>query len=603
PEQARGELDAIDERSDIYSLGAILYEILTLSPPVRGRSVKAILQDVSAGRVVPPSQRAPERQIPSELAAIAMKALARTKEERYQAVEELRRDVELYLEDRTVSAKDDNTLEVLVKLMRRNAEVAVAIAVASVVVVAVTAVSFRMIFLERERLKEAVQTTQASLAALRQEQVQRQLEQQRAAPALVAKARRAAERREFADAMQDVDQALAYDPTLPEARLLRAQLRLNAREFAEAAADLEGYLALRGEDADARRLADLVAQARSQPRNSAISSAIADVLVRQGASAIAESLFSAGRELIASYRERLERAWPGCTASGFEVDKDKRLLIDGLAGRPEVVDLAPLEGMPIGRLKLARTGVIDLAPLRGMPLTRLDLADTAVRSLEPLHGMAITHLWLTGTRVAELEPLKGMPLELLDCTGTDVADLAPLTGMPLANLRLGGTRVADLAPLTGMPLASLGIEGTRATDLAPLAGMPLTELEAGDTAVADLAPLRGMRLTSLRLGGTRVADLSPLGRMPLTLLAIDGTRVADLAPLKGMPLRTLQIARTQVADLAPLKGMALTSLDLTGLPVIDLAALRGMPLTTLVLAGTQVADLGVLQTFKLSHLS
>lgn len=603
PEQARGEIDAIDERSDIYSLGAILYEILTLSPPVRGKSIKAILEDVAAGRVMAPNLRAPERQIPPELAAIAMKALAHGKEDRYPSVVDLRRDIELFMEDRTVSAKEDSTWEVLVKLIRRNAQMFISIAVATLVVVAVAGFAFRVVFLERERLKDAVQSAQASIAALRQEQAERQREQQRAAPALVAKARRAAERKEFADALQDVELAIAYDAGLAEARLLRAQLHLHGRAFAPAALDLVVYLSLRPDDQDARRLAELCAQATSGSNAAAVTSAIADVLVRQGAATMAEGLFSAGRQLVAAYRDRLERAWPGCTTGGFAVDKDNRLSLDSLAGRSDVVDLAPLEGMPLVHLDISRTTVIDLGPLKGMPLVRLDATGTAVRSLDPLQGMAITSLALGGTRVADIAPLAGMPLENLDAVGTDIADIAPLAGMPLTVLRLGSTHVADLGPLKGMHLQTLDLRQTRVSNLGVLRGMPLTELDISGSGVTDLGPLKGMRLSSLRATGTRIVDLSPLKGMPTTLLAVDGTRVADLAPLKGMPLRTLLIARTPITDLAPLIGMTLSALDLTALPVADLAPVVGLPLSSLVLAGTPVADLAPVARLKLSYLS
>jgi serine/threonine protein kinase len=606
PEQARGELAEVDERSDIYALGAILYELLTLSPPVRGRSVRGILDDVIAGRIVPPAARAPERTIPRELAAIAMKALARSKAERYQSVLALRKDIELYLADRSVSAKEDSTWEGFVKLVRRNAQASMSIGIATVVVIALTAVYVRTVAIERDRLQDAVKATNNSLDALRREQDERRREQQRSAPAMVAKGKRAAERREFADARQDADLAILYDPVLADARMLRAQLAIRAQDFPGAATDLDAYLALNPDDADARRLSELCTQAlasHGSAGSSAIATALADVFVRQGAFAFAEGLLANGKELVALYRDRLEKAWPGCTTAGFAVDKDSRLLLDGLRDRADVIDLSPLEGMPISRLSLARTKVIDLTPLKGMPLTALDLAETPTRNLEPLVGMGITRLDLSGTRVDDLGPLAHMPLEELSADATGVADLAPLTGMPLNTLRLGDTGVVDLASLTGLQLAILDVHGTKVADLAPLAGMPLTELDLGGTAVADLAPLRGLRLSVLRLSGTKVIDLTPLGRMPLGTLAIDRTKVVDLSPLRGMPLRSLAVAHSLVVNLGPLRGMQLTTLDLSGLPTDDISALVGMPLTSLDCTGTQVTGVGPLSGLRLSSLS
>jgi serine/threonine protein kinase len=65
PEQADGNVDKIDHRSDIYSLGAILYEILTLKRPVEGKTVHDVLLKVSDGRILAPEKRTPKRDIPS----------------------------------------------------------------------------------------------------------------------------------------------------------------------------------------------------------------------------------------------------------------------------------------------------------------------------------------------------------------------------------------------------------------------------------------------------------------------------------------------------------------------------------------------------------
>ncbi|MBZ0100704.1 MAG: serine/threonine protein kinase, partial [Thermoanaerobaculia bacterium] len=89
PEQARGEIANLDERTDIYSLGAILYEMLTLSPPVSGPNLSAILRAVEAGEIVPPSQRTTAQAIPKVLESVVLKALARRPLDRYANVREL----------------------------------------------------------------------------------------------------------------------------------------------------------------------------------------------------------------------------------------------------------------------------------------------------------------------------------------------------------------------------------------------------------------------------------------------------------------------------------------------------------------------------------
>jgi serine/threonine-protein kinase len=89
PEQVRGGGAAIDQRTDVYSVGAVLYEILTLSEPLRGQKVQDTFNKIVSEMPQPPSERAPHRRIPPRLADISMKALAKKPEDRFQTMREL----------------------------------------------------------------------------------------------------------------------------------------------------------------------------------------------------------------------------------------------------------------------------------------------------------------------------------------------------------------------------------------------------------------------------------------------------------------------------------------------------------------------------------
>ncbi len=89
PEQARG--DAVDARSDVYSLGCVLYEILTGEPPFVGDSPVAVAYQHVREDPVPPSQR--HDGISPELDAVVLKALAKNPENRYQTAAEMRTDL------------------------------------------------------------------------------------------------------------------------------------------------------------------------------------------------------------------------------------------------------------------------------------------------------------------------------------------------------------------------------------------------------------------------------------------------------------------------------------------------------------------------------
>jgi serine/threonine-protein kinase len=83
PEQAMGDIASVDQRTDVYGLGAILYHLMTLRPPYSGRTNKEIVKRVLRETVMNPQERAPELGIPDTLAAIIMRSLERDPAHRY----------------------------------------------------------------------------------------------------------------------------------------------------------------------------------------------------------------------------------------------------------------------------------------------------------------------------------------------------------------------------------------------------------------------------------------------------------------------------------------------------------------------------------------
>jgi serine/threonine-protein kinase len=102
PEQAAGRLDQLGPASDVYSLGATLYMLLTGRPPQEDGDLGEIIQRVQRGQFPPP--RALKPAIPRPLEAICLKAMALAPEDRYASPRQMADDLEAWLADEPVSA-------------------------------------------------------------------------------------------------------------------------------------------------------------------------------------------------------------------------------------------------------------------------------------------------------------------------------------------------------------------------------------------------------------------------------------------------------------------------------------------------------------------
>ncbi|MGP0068063.1 MAG: protein kinase domain-containing protein [Isosphaeraceae bacterium] len=139
PEQARGDLDHLGPRSDVYALGATLYALITGRPPVEGDDIGAVLRRVQKGEFARPRQLDPA--IDSALEAVCLKAMALKPEDRYATSRALADDIERWMADEPVSAYRESLRRRLIRWERRHKT----LVHGAVTVLAITAVGLAVI--------------------------------------------------------------------------------------------------------------------------------------------------------------------------------------------------------------------------------------------------------------------------------------------------------------------------------------------------------------------------------------------------------------------------------------------------------------------------
>ncbi|MCW5756043.1 MAG: protein kinase [Phycisphaeraceae bacterium] len=178
PEQAEGSPSNIDVRTDVYSLGVILYQLLTSRFPyeVLG-NMRDVLDNILRAEPARPSTI--RRQVNDEVETIVLKALAKQRDRRYQSAGELGRDVQRFLEGQPIEAKRDSGWYVLTKTLKRY-RVPVALASVALVALVVFAITITYLYRDAKTARDiARQQTIAAQRAQAAEAQQRQLAEAR----------------------------------------------------------------------------------------------------------------------------------------------------------------------------------------------------------------------------------------------------------------------------------------------------------------------------------------------------------------------------------------------------------------------------------------
>ncbi|MEX2121560.1 MAG: protein kinase [Pirellulales bacterium] len=182
PEQALGRRVLVDHRTDIYSLGVTLYELLTLQPAYQGRDREELLRQIAQDEPKPPRRLNPA--VPVELETIVSKAISKAPEDRYTSAGELADDLQRFLDDRPIHARRPTLAQRARKWGRRHTPLVVSAAISAaallILAVASLAISNRLISSEQVRTRQALGRAKAGFEAADAERLRAEANLQKA---------------------------------------------------------------------------------------------------------------------------------------------------------------------------------------------------------------------------------------------------------------------------------------------------------------------------------------------------------------------------------------------------------------------------------------
>ena len=597
PERISGEAS---ECSEVYALGAILYNILTLQLTVKADKLEDMITKIFNSEIRNPLTfndlpHLPNGKVPSALAAVTMKALSADPEERYQKVSQLRNEITLWEDGYTTDAEKAGILLILwSQLKRHKLETLIGISFFIILIVIYTVYAINL----NEDKKIALQSEKIALAQKKiaegetrkltdkSKQVEDKINQ------LINLAPELYERTIFLMDNSNMEQAL---------KTITNATKLNPRpEYFKLKGDIEQALNLFKESVESYNIAfEKMPESVNLKKSLNISNAY---LKKQSLSYI-------DRVILHDFMVSQERHAEAIYTFSELHEQNKNLKISILNkfknSNLKFVKYRDLKDLPDGGFSLDLSGknINDISILKGLPFKILRLSDTQVKNITPLADMPLTELYINGTRVRNINALKGAPLKVFHAQNTDIESLEALNKAPLQEVLVYNTSIESLSGLKSPYIRILNASYTKIKNLDNAVLKPLRALNISHTEVSDLTPLANGQLRSLTMDNTLVADLSPLQGTVLFSLNMAESQVKDFSVIQKLPLTYFQANKGQFKDLSFLEGKLLNYLSIASTEVTDLTQLKGMPLNILNIEGTQISDLSPISECPLENLN
>jgi serine/threonine protein kinase len=432
PEQVKVKNSVRDERTDIYSLGALLYSLLTYEIPIDGRNTTDQLRRTVRGKIIAPRKRNKKVNIPASLEAVCLKAMARLPENRYQDVEEMIDEVDSWQSGFATEAEEAGLIKQLLLIYKRNKLFFVSLLMFALVFVGLLA---GFIVIQGNLLKQVAEKEQVAKRALMNLQDERDNKEQLLLDKQLTRLKAAIAVNnsslihEAALAVQDIDMD---NRKARDGFALYYLLKADVDQFfiySEDALD-ERILKYRSQ------LFTLYNKMKADKQNE-LSYAI-EMMIRLKQSGFTRAGNAFGQALLAKFHTDKGRGIffktlllsINIVKADFKVSyktTEEGPVLD-LSGNKELKRISLLSPFQIYHLDISSTSVSDISSLVTMNLKVLAINNLQLTSYKPLKNMRLKKLFADNSNFKELNNLRVYDLQVLSIRNCPIrGGLRPLS--------------------------------------------------------------------------------------------------------------------------------------------------------------------------------
>lgn len=404
PEQYSGK--AFTKTTDVYSLGALLYFMLTKEVPIKGDGIEDLAIKALSGDIILPEER--KANFSKSLSAVILKSLELEPENRYQSVSELSTEIRAYLNGFATQAEDASFLKIFILLIKRSK--ILSLTIFSFISLIIVLTMFFVSNLNKE--KDLAQAAEQESMKIRQE----------TSPQLLQLAKKEYKLRNFAIAEEKIDVALKLDPENVGALIFKVRCLVGNHQFEEALKVLDNI-----------ELSDIYKKLAAYIQKFKKISEEQELLSYQGLPELIDGfryidpslkLPNLKKHLVKTCTEKytienrlafaerylrfltIQKFNWNCTMVGDFYDLD-------ISRNEGLHEVSVLRNLPIQKLDLSACPIRDLIGLEGMPLTYLNLSKTFVTDISPILNCPIKELNISKTNIVNIYALKNTPIEVL----------------------------------------------------------------------------------------------------------------------------------------------------------------------------------------------